>query len=550
MKQTRLFFFSALLLLGTGACKEQLDVKNPNQPTPESAATEPGVIALAQGGVYVSGFKELKYFDGVPGRFWTGAVGFHELMGDIIGEEAANQYGNQIGMPDYVILDDGTRVNNPSSIPTQIALLRTVNVNANAGANPVYHEWAYMYNMITSMNSVLDIAEKTTFSGDGTVPTTKKNTVKAWAYFWKGFAYSRIGSIYYAGIINDAVGATNSNYATKEKIIEEAAKNLDQAATLLTGLTPDATATTTYNGVMTGLIAEYNRIGKGLIMTPDMWKRTINTLKARNILVNTRAKEMTAAQWGQILTLTTDGVKAADNVLTGRSNANGDFFGNVDGNLAGKTTGLVGSVTYKISERLIQDYPVGDMRLANNFNLLAAPGIFNSDRGNSFNTRWQLVNKGKGMAGVVVLSNQDVGGYELYLSSTYEENELMKAEAKIYTGDIVGGLAAIDAVRTHQGAGLTALSDLTQAQALEELRKERRVGLVFRGLSFYDARRWGVIDDISKGGGRTNAVIVDKAGKVSTKATINYNFLDYWDVPDNELAYNPATAGAVVKNPK
>lgn len=549
MKQTNLFFFSVLLLLGMGACKEQLDVKNPNQPTPESAATESGVIALAQGGVYVSGFKELKYYDGVPGRFWTGAVGFHELMGDIIGEEAANQYGNQIGMPDYVILDDGTRVNNPSSIPTQIALLRTVNVNANAGANPIYHEWAYMYNIITSMNSVLDIAEKTTFSGDGTVPTAKQNTVKAWAYFWKGFAYSRIGSIYYAGIINDAVGTTNNNYATKEKIIEEAAKNLDQAATLLTGLT-DATATPAYNSVMSGLIADYNRVGKGAIMTPDMWKRTINTLKARNILVNTRAKDMTAAQWGQILTLTNDGVKAADNVLTGRSNANGDFFGNVDGNLAGKTTGPVGSVTYKISERLIQDYPAGDKRLANNFTQLAAPGIFNSDRGNSFNTRWQLVNKGKGMAGVVVLSNQDVGGYELYLSSTYEENELMKAEAKIYTGDLAGGLATIDAVRTYQGAGLTALSGLTQAQALEELRKERRVGLVFRGLSFYDARRWGVIDDISKGGGRTNAVVVDKAGKVSTKATINYNFLDYWDVPDNELAYNPAVAGAVVKNPK
>lgn len=550
MKQTQLFFFGALLLIGTGACKEQLDVKNPNQPSPESAATESGVIALAQGGVYVSGFKELKYYDGVPGRFWTGAVGFHELMGDIIGEEAANQYGNQIGMPDYVILDDGTRVNNPSSIPTQIGLLRTVNVNANAGANPIYHEWAYMYNIITSMNSVLAIAEKTTFSGDGTVPATKKNAVKAWAYFWKGYAYSRIGSIYYAGIINDAVGTTNNNYVTKEKIIEEAAKNLDQAATLLTGLTPDATVTTTYNGVMSGLIAQYNREGKGSIMTPDMWKRTINTLKARNILVNTRAKEMTAAQWGQILTLTNDGVRAADNVLTGRSNTNGDFFGNVDGNLAGKTTGAVGSVTYKISERLLQDFPAGDKRLANNFTQLAAPGIFNSDRGNSFNTRWQLVNKGKGMAGVVVLSNQDVGGYELYLSSTYEENELMKAEAKLYTGDIAGGLASIDAVRTYQGAGLTALSGLTQAQGLEELRKERRVGLVFRGLSFYDARRWGVIDDISKGGGRTNAVVLDKAGKVNTKATINYNFLDYWDVPDNELAYNPATAGAVVKNPK
>ena len=544
MKRLLSIVTGVLLVAGLAGCKEQLDVKNPNQPTPASASTESGVISLAQGGVYVSGFKELKYYDGVPGRFWTGAMGFHELMGDIIGEEAANQYGNQIGMPDYVILDDGTKVLNPSSIPTQIGLLRTINVNANAGANPTYYEWAYMYNMITSMNSVLDIAEKVTFSGDAAI---RKNTVKAWAYWWKGYAYSRIGSIYYAGIINDKVGVTNGNYVAKEKIIDEATKNLDLAASALTSLTADANYTT----VMNGLISDYNRVGKGLVPTPDMWKRTINTLKARNILVNTPAKTMTAAQWGQILTLTKDGVRATDNVFTGRSNANGDFFVSPDGNLAAKSTGTPGSVTYTISERLIQDFPAGDKRLANNFTQLAAPALFNSDRGNSFNTRWQLVNKGKGMAGTVVLSNQDVGGYELYLSSTYEENELMKAEASLYTGDLAGGLTSIDAVRTFQGAGLATLSGLSQAQALEELRKERRVALVFRALSFYDARRWGVIDDISKGGGRTNAVVVDKAGKVSTKATINYNFLDYWDVPDNELAYNPAASGsAPTKNPK
>jgi hypothetical protein len=545
MKRTILILASALQLAVLSGCKEQLDVKNPNQPSPASASTESGVISLAQGGVYVSGFKELKYYDGVPGRFWTGAVGFHELMGDIIGEEAANQYGNQIGMPDYVILDDGTRVNNPSAVNTQVALVRFVNVNANAGANPLFFEWAYMYNLNNAMNSVLELAEKASYGGDATI---RKNTLKAWAYWWKGYAYSRIGSIYYAGVINNSVGVTNGNYVAKEKIIEEANKNLDQAATLLSGLTNE----TNYTTVMKQLVPDFNQVGKGVIPAPDMWKRTINTLKARNILVNTTTKAMTAAQWGQILTLTNDGVKSTDNVFTGRSNDNGDFFSRIDGNLAGKTSSPgTPTGTYKISERLIQDFNKGDKRLDNNFTQLSAPAIFNSDRGNSFNTRWRLVDAGKGMAGVVVLSNQAVGAYELYLSSTYEENELMKAEAKIYTGDIAGGLASIDAVRTFQGAGLAPLADLTKEAALEELRKERRVALVFRGLSFYDARRWGVIDDISKGGGRKGAVIVDKAGKVSTNGTINYNFLDYWDVPDNEVAYNPPAANsAPIKNPK
>ncbi|CCH01042.1 hypothetical protein FAES_3033 [Fibrella aestuarina BUZ 2] len=547
MKSTLKKTAFALAVIGTmGACKEQLDVKNPNQPTPGSAASEIGVISLGQGTVYVNGMGTsagIKYYDGVPGGFWTGAMGFHELMGDVVGEEAANQYGNQIGMPDLVTLDDGTKVANPSSIPTQIALIRTINVNANAGANPLFYEWAYMYNLNNGMNSVLDIASKTTFSGDAAAQATKLNTLKAWAYWWKGYAYSRIGSIYYAGIINDKVGVTNGNYVSKEKIIEEATKNFDLAVTALNVL---GSGDTNYRTVLEGLIPAFNRVGKGVVPTPAMWIRNINTMKARNILVNTPAKSMTAAQWGQILTLTNAGMTASDNTFTGRSNDNADFINSLNGTIALKSTGVPTSTTYKISERLIQDFPAGDKRLSNNFTQLAAPALFNTDRGNSFNTRWQLVNKGKGQAGVVVLSNQDVGGYELYLAGTYEENELMKAEAKLYTNDIAGGLSSIDAVRTYQGAGLATLSGLTQAQALEELRKERRVALAFRSLSFYDARRWGVITD-----GRKGAVVIDKAGKLNTNATINYNFLDYWDVPDNELAYNPAAANsAPTKNPK
>ncbi|MBO0935339.1 RagB/SusD family nutrient uptake outer membrane protein [Fibrella sp. HMF5335] len=543
---------SGLVLAAAGmlfACKDQLDVKNPNQPTPSSAATEIGVISLAQGTVYINGMGNstngIKYNDGVPGGFWTGATGFHALMGDEIGEEAANQFGNQIGMPDLVTLDDGTKVTNPSSIPTQKALLRTVNVNAQGASNPLYYEWAYMYNLNNGMNSVLEIAGATKFSGDATAQAAKLNTLKAWAYWWKGYAYSRLGSIYYAGLINDQVGVTNGNYVSKEKLIEEAAKNFDLATTALTAL---GAGDASYTEVMKGLIPEFNRVGKGVILTPAMWKRNINTMKARNILANTTLKAMSAAQWGQILTLTTDGVGAADNVFTGRSNDNGDFINRLNGTIALKSTGPPASITYKISERLIQDFPVGDKRLANNFTQLAAPALFNTDRGNSFNTRWQLVNKGKGLAGVIVYSNQDVGAHELYLASTYEENELMKAEALINTGKVEDGLKSIDAVRLSQGAGLTAVAGtgLTQAQAQEELRKERRVALAFRGLAFYDARRYEFINN-----GRTNAVVIDKAGKLNTKATITYNFLDYWDVPDNELAYNPAVTGsAPIKNPK
>ncbi|GAB2602096.1 RagB/SusD family nutrient uptake outer membrane protein [Spirosoma areae] len=548
MKTIKAYLFTACLLGSVTACKEQLDVKNPNQPTTASAETESGLIALAQGGVYVNGFRQYKYpFDGVSGYFWTGAVGFHDIMGDDIGVEAANQYLNQIGAPDYVILDDGTKVLNPNAPNQQISLLREINQNANAGANPLYYEWAYMYSLNSSMNSVLELAAKAAFSGNAAV---RKSTLQAWAYWWKGYAYSRLGSIYYAGLINDASTGTNANYVTKEKIIEEANANLDKAAAAL----GNVAAGGDYTSVLGQLIPGFNQVGKGGVPTPDMWKRNINTMKARNLLVNTRTKDMTAAQWAQILTLTTDGIKSTDNVFTGRSNENGDFFSATNGAIAAKATGDPGGgITYKVSERLVQDFKAGDKRLENNFRQRATPWVGNSDRGNSFNTRFELLDGGNKLAGVAVLSSKSVGQYELYLAGTYEENELMKAEALINTSKIDDGLKLIDGIRTMQGAGLAAVAGKSAdlATAKEELRRERRVALAFRGLSFYDARRWGILDDVSKGGGRTNAVVVDKAGKLNTKATINYNFLDYWDVPDNELAYNkPAMGSAAIKNPK
>ncbi len=134
----------------------------------------------------------------------------------------------------------------------------------------------------------------------------------------------------------------------------------------------------------------------------------------------------------------------------------------------------------------------------------------------------------------------------------------MAAEAKIRSGqDIDGGLALIDQVRMSQGAGLAAVSGtgLTQAQAIEELRRERRIGLFLRGLAFYDARRWGVIEPLSSGGGRTNAVVIVPGDLIGGSAaqplscTMDYQYMDYWDVPLNELDFNTPGSGSVpVKN--
>lgn len=530
------------------ACKEQLDVQNPNQPSSPALKTETGLVSFGEG-FYITGFKDVKYYDGTPGYFWSGAIGNHELMGDVIGTDIANVFINQIGAPNQITLDDGTVLLNPNSPNKQIDFIRiTANVNSTGFQNSTYYEWAYMYNMNNAANTILTNIDAVTFSG---AADTKKGVLKAWAYWWKGYAYSRIGSMYYAGIINDkangeALNGTNGNYVSKEAMIIEANKNFDAASTILAGLTVNAD----YTATMEGLIPNFNRVGKGGVLTPVMWQRSINTMKARNLLVNTRVSAMTAAQWADIITLTTNGVQASDFVFTGRSNTNGDFLSPTAGTVSGKTTGA--NNTYKITERLIQDFKTGDLRFTNNFRKRTAPYIGETSRGNSFFTRYDLINRGaagsEGTASVITYSNTNAGGYELYLASSYEENQLMKAEALINTGKIEDGLALIDEVRKAQGAGLTAVAgtSLSLDAAKEELRRERRIGLLFRALSFYDARRWGLLEN-----GRKGAVALSRTGVVSTNATITYGYLDYWDVPDNEIVYNPpSSSSAPTKNPK
>lgn len=544
------------------ACKKQLDIKNPNQPNPETLKTENGIIAYGLAGVYQSGFRSTKYGDGVVGEsFYSFVNGFHGLLGDEVGIEAANVYANQVGCPDKVTYNGGaTSVLNPGTPNRSTLVIREKNQNSSAGANPLFYEWSWMYNLNNACNIILEYVDNVSFSGDA---ATKKAVLKAWAYWWKGYAYSRIGSMYYAGLIRNASQLANpnpeGNYVLSSAIIAESNSNYDKAAAILNPLAVNAT----YTATLSKLIPDFCQVGKGLPPTPVMWVHNINTMKARNILVNKTVSAMTAADWTSIVTLTTNGIQSGDYVFTGRSNTNGDFLSTGGGSVAAKSASATGTPqtagTYKISERLIQDYKTGDQRKANNFVQGASAALFNVDRGNAFNTRFGLKSGGNGIAGVIVYVNITVAGAtEYYLAGTWEENQLMLAEATMFAGSfstasITTAMGLIDAVRTSQGAGLAAVTGVvtTQAAALEELRKERRTGLAFRGLVFYDARRWKVIDPVSGGGGRTNAWLISNAGVFYSDATIDYNYLDYWDVPDNELAYNPPAGGsAAVKNPK
>jgi hypothetical protein len=559
-------FFAALVMFST-SCQKELEVGNPNAPTLVGNVTEEnGLTKLAQGGIYLNG---LSYGDGWLGdSYFSLPRGYHEEMGDIIGGgEGSNNQITTIPSPEWIKLNGSastaaTTLTNPSPNP---AIIRAYNSRAATaqGNNALMYEWMNMYAMQQACNNVIALADKVTYTGD---KATKIATIKAWAYFWKGWAYAQIGTMYIAGIVTDTAGQTSNTYVSHDAIIARSNYYYDLAVTTL----GSASNTADYTATLGKLIPESSQVGNGQVMTKEMWARNVNTLKARNILLNkmstfvngvagvTISKNsftgvMTTADWNSVLTLTANGVKSTDYVLTGRTSDLNSWFGVNGGTAAALATNRASSGTFKISERFVQDFATGDKRKESNFKT-----GYQFTQGLSFGTRWSLnpnwqttdLPGGGTIAGVYSYGTKNVGKYELIIAASYEENAMMQAEANIQLGNISTGLGFIDAVRTYQGAGLAAATATTKADALTLLTKERRVALAFRGLSFYDARRWGWTYPVANGGGRYGCTVFDVKEVVWTNAIMNYNYMDYWDVPGDEFELNaPSAASAPIKNP-
>ncbi|MEO5980235.1 MAG: RagB/SusD family nutrient uptake outer membrane protein [Chryseolinea sp.] len=538
---------AAGLVFAATSCKDQLDVGNPNQPTlAANVNNETGLLTLAKGGVYVNGFLN---GDGWLGNsYFSLPMGYNELMADNVGASASNNQVTTIGQPDYIILDNGEKRINTSPA---VGIIHTYNTRASTGANnnAIHYEWLNMYAMNSACNLVLSLVDDIEFSGDA---TTKANTVKAWCYWWKGYAYAAIGTKYYKGLIVNEYGVINNDYQLHDVIVAESDKYFNLAATTLAGVT----STADYEEVLGGLIPSQNLAGNGGLLSPAEWIRNINTALARNLLFNrlapfvnenpgasisgtSMAGTMSSDDWNTIKTLTTNGVQQGDKIFVGYTTGTNDFFTASGGSVASLASNPASTSTFKVSERVIQSFNTGDNRFTNNFK---AETPYNNDY--IYTTRYTVINGGDGQEGVFIYADRDPGEYELIMSVTYEENALMLAEANMRLGAPEVGLALIDEVRDYLGAGVAAVagSGLTPEKAMTELTKERKVALLFRGLSFYDNRRWGWTYDISQGGGSYNNVIVLGA-VVNTKAIINYNFMDYWDVPANEAVLNPDVDG-------
>ncbi len=542
MYKNKLLLFAAIVAIGALACKKsELQLINPNAPTPASAlVTEAGIESYAQGII-------ARPIVNVPQE---GATNIQEIAWAqqiILGDECYIPYGNfAFRWTDQVYkitLPDGRSFVTPIGA-TQKTTLQSFNSRDAGERNAFQYEWSYCYYFIKQANTILYAVENPALTLSGNA-ATKKAVLRAWAFWWKGYCYSRIGSMYIAGIINNDTTfnfTVNNNFVSRQDIIAEATRNFDLCASVLSGITNDAD----YYAVMQNIIPSFSDNSTAHLVTPAQWIRQINTYKARNLLVSKKATDLTAAEWNSILAWSNQGLTASDNIF--KKGLTPDGSNDVSGFTFPYLLANQQNQWLFISERLIQEYKPGDERLNRNFQQGVLNDANKRSRGLQFGTRWiarDIENGGS----YSTISGQGFVNY----ACTYEENALMKAEALIYTGQTDQGLQVIDEVRNFQSSGLAPVAGtgLTKAQALEELRRERRVALVFRGVSFFDARRWGVTAPLSAGGGRAGAIVNVPASLAGTPGNtpmacfMEYNYMDYFDVPQNELDFNTPAAGSV-----
>jgi starch-binding outer membrane protein, SusD/RagB family len=506
----------------TSCSKKELDLSNPNVPGLPALDTEEGIIRAGAGIHRKFGWQN--QYD-----FWWMVQNYHNTMGDNTWSSVGNFGMRWANQTERIILDNGTVLTPPQG-STQGVELKARNTRSNGDQNVFNYEWTVMYQINNQANLILDQLESSSLVLTGNVDA-KRNTLKAWAYWWKGFAYSRIGSIYVAGIITDELNVSNTNFKDRTAIIAEAAANFDKATAALNAINDEAT----YNGVMDKLILSFTKIGRGGVFSPAEWKRHINTYKARNILVNKRPADITTNEWNTILTLTQDGLRPTDKILTMRSADAQDVVLQT----AWSPYRLTTNAWEFVSERWVQEFKPGDARRTRNIVTRANPAVNQSGRGFQYGTRFDLKTIESGGDYV----SQLAGKAEVPVGCTYEENALTRAEALIRTGSIEPGLQLIDEVRTYQNAQLPAVAGtgLTLTQALDELYRERRIAMFLKNTSFYDYRRFGYA---CKGCQRTGVVVLGPGGAVNTNATIVYNYMDYWDVPQNEIDFNVPGAGS------
>lgn len=506
----RLTLWALALAVTVAGCSDDLLVSNPNAPTPEALTSEEGIRRQARGvhsALYDGGFYP-----------WIVAQ-YHDGMGDQIPSAVGNYWFVDFVNPDLITYSDGTTHRPPEARggPIQDQIIDIVNERTEPNPALLY-EWRAAYKANNEANLLLEALESDQLAIQ-TNAEAKKQGFRAWAYFWKGYAYSRIGLLYEQGVVSDEYGETTSDYLSHEQMLEQSNRMFDLAIENAAGF--DAVA----QNVTPDLF--------GAKPNSESLVQAANTMKARNLLIGKYRDEMTQSDWQQIESLTANGLMSNANTFQWRFDQ--QTFA-ATGTVLYRAGGLGPTWAY-VSMRQVQEYYPGDQRIERegedhpnaSVRLVPVAEAYTSPRGNNHTT----IARGQEPVFETV-----VGSSQFYLVSA-EENMLMAAEAKLALGKAGEAADLVNQVRDMQGAGLDALT--ADDMEFEVIRRERRVALLARGLAYYDARRLRIS---TPGGGREGAwVYRDDDETLDTEATINYNFRPFWPVPVHETTFNPPLSG-------
>jgi hypothetical protein len=173
------------------------------------------------------------------------------------------------------------------------------NTRTAGDGNSIQWEWDVFYYINAQANTLLGALNNPALvlSGDA---ATKKKLLQAWAYYWKGYCYSKLGSMYIAALIDDSpdstnLGLTSNVYLANSAILADANANFSQALTLFNSITEDAD----YDATFEAIVPTFNENTQ--VITPAMWARQIHTFEARNYLANHKVAAMGASDWNTIL---------------------------------------------------------------------------------------------------------------------------------------------------------------------------------------------------------------------------------------------------------
>jgi len=502
------------VLMAPLGCEKQLDVTNPNNPTPDIVKSEEGMKRQALG-----------LWNGGGGGWWEWVSWtLLEAMGDNVVLPWINFDWNRFfGNIELIEYSDGTAPWSPrmqaSPSFSQTQWVNFVNDRQVTGGG-YEAQWESAYRFNNEANRILQALDS-----QGGVPFSsnaqeKEDAYRSWAHFWKGYAYQMVGLFYNKGLIIDEPDATNSDYQNSAQMIEAAQAEYDLALQ----------TASSFGVIASAVIPDIFPTN----ITTASYIQNIYTLKARALLMSKRRTNITQAEWQQIRDWANQGLMTNDGALVIDSDESTYLFA------VTHRWRLATNIWARVSPRVVQvvnENPNGTDARAARFQFDSSGGTYaNRVTQPQINSPWLVV------AGTPYAS-QSPGTPQFVVSA--EENMLMLAEAELALGN--PGTAA-DWVNQERKMPLqqAGLPDETSVD-MTTIRNERKIALFGRALAFYDARRLGEIDSQADGGGVQGAWVyhIDSNQNLvlDSDASLFFDFLSYYDIPAAEQDFNPPVAG-------